>query len=177
MKKKILIALICIIIAVVLVIVAFRVSFAINRKNNETNLNNNTAQENKVKENKTEENIIVENESKEENKIVENKVADTSNKNITDKVVPANQTDPTTGTYVAPSSAVYESTDIGSTDKKQQAIELVKKQWGEDNTVSFRCDSVTSEGEYIIAVISSESASVKNYFRVNINTKTVEVDY
>jgi len=177
MTKKILITLICIIIAVVLIIVAFRVSFAITRKNNETNFNNNTVQENKVKENKTVENTTIENESKNENKIVENKVVDTSNKNVTDKVVPANQSAPTTGTSVAPSSVVYESTDIGSTDKKQQAIELVKKQWGDDNTVSFRCDSVTSEGEYIIAVVSTETASVKNYFRVNINTKTVEVDY
>lgn len=175
MTKKILITLICIIIAVVLIVVAFRVSFAITRKNNETT--NNTVQENKVKENKAVENTTIENESKNENKIVENKVVDNSNKNITNKVIPANQSDPTTGTSVAPSSVVYESTDIGSTDKKQQAIELVKKQWGEDNTVSFRCDSVTSEGEYIIAVVSIETASVRNYFRVNINTKTVEVDY
>lgn len=177
MKKKILISIICIIIAIILVVVAFRVTFEITRKNNESNLNNNTVQENKVNENNLVENTILENKSKNENSIIENKVSDTSNKNITDKVVPANQSAPTTGTSVAPSSVVYESTDIGSTDKKQQAIELVKKQWGEDDTVSFRCDSVTSEGEYIIAVISSESASVKNYFRVNINTKTVEVDY
>ena len=81
-------------------------------------------------------------------------------------------------TEVKPQGAVYEtSTDAGTTDKKQQAISLVKEKWGEDNTVTFRCDSVSTNGEYIIAVVSKESASVKNYFRVNLSTKSVEVDY
>ena len=39
------------------------------------------------------------------------------------------------------------------------------------------CDQVTSNGEYIIAVVSLETASVRNYFRVNLNNKTVEVKY
>jgi len=65
----------------------------------------------------------------------------------------------------------------GTTDKKQQAIDLVKEKWGEDSTVSFRCDSVNSSGEYIIAVISKSSATVKNYFKVNLKDKTVELEY
>ena len=66
MKKKIIIALICIVIAIVLAIVAFRVSFEVTRKNNETDINNNTVQENKVKENKTVENTTIENKVKNE---------------------------------------------------------------------------------------------------------------
>ena len=73
---------------------------------------------------------------------------------------------------------VYESdSDIGTTDKKQEAIKLVKELWGDDNTVTYRCDSITSDGKYIIAVVSLETASVKNYFKVDLNTKQVEVDY
>ena len=79
---------------------------------------------------------------------------------------------------VKPQGTVYESnSDTGTTDKKQDAISLVKEKWGEDSTVTFRCDSVSSDGEYIIAVVSKETASVKNYFKVNLSTKTVEVDY
>ena len=48
---------------------------------------------------------------------------------------------------------------------------------GEDNTVAFRCDSVTGNGEYIIAVISKKTASVKNYFRVNLAHQTVILEY
>ena len=75
-------------------------------------------------------------------------------------------------------SSVYEqNNDIGSTDRKQEAINLVKKTWGEDDSVTFRCDSITNSGEYIIAVISKDSARVQNYFKVNLDKKTVEIDY
>ena len=78
----------------------------------------------------------------------------------------------TTGT------AVYEEkSDVGSTDKKEEAINLVKQKWGEDDTVTFRCDHVSNNGEYVIAVISKDSAKVKNYFRVNLENKSVIVDY
>lgn len=81
-------------------------------------------------------------------------------------------------TEVKPQGTVYESnSNAGTTDKKQDAIALVKEKWGEDSTVTFRCDSVSNNGEYIIAVISKETATVKNYFKVNLATKTVEVDY
>ncbi len=81
-------------------------------------------------------------------------------------------------TEVKPQGTVYESnSNAGTTDKKQDAIALVKEKWGEDPTVTFRCDSVSNNGEYIIAVVSKESATVKNYFKVNLEKKTVEVDY
>lgn len=76
------------------------------------------------------------------------------------------------------SSAIYEqNNDVGSTDKKQEAIKLVKEKWGEDGSVTFNCDSVTSKGEYIIAVISKETANVSCYFRVNLTNKTAEIEY
>ena len=56
-------------------------------------------------------------------------------------------------------------------------LKLVKEKWGEDDTVSFTCDSITSDGEYVVAVNSIQKASVLNYFRVNLEKKTVVVDY
>lgn len=160
MNKKIVIILICIILAIVAVCVLFA-NKNLKDNNNETNSTQNELIVNEIEE----ENII--NENKVDENIIENETT----------VEPV-KTEPNTGTSVAPSSAVYESdSDVGTTDKKQQAIDLVKEHWGEDSTVSFRCDSVTTDGEYIIAVVSLETASVKGYFKVNINTKSVEVDY
>lgn len=74
--------------------------------------------------------------------------------------------------------SIYENdSDVGSTNKKQEAINLVKQKWGEDNTVKFTCDSVTSDGKYIIAVVSISKATVENYFIVDLENKTVKIDY
>ncbi len=74
---------------------------------------------------------------------------------------------------------VQEKDDIeeGSTSKKQEAISLVKKAWGEDSSVTYRCESVNSKGEYVVAVILKSSGSVKAYFNVNLETQKVEIDY
>ena len=129
------------------------------------------------KESKTSENII--NNETVEN-LVEANVSDNTvvNEVIENKVVEKEEPIIENVTEVKPQGTVYESkTDAGTTDKKQEAIALVKEKWGEDSTVTFRCDSVSTNGEYVIAVVSKESASVKNYFKVNLKTKTVEVDY
>ena len=144
-----------IVIAVLLVIAVILICvFAVPKKDGEEVINNTQETENVVNEveNKVEENTVVEN--KVEEPVIENK------------------------TEVPEQGNVYEQdNDIGSTDKKQQAIALVKDKWGEDSTVTFRCDSITNDGEYIIAVVSSQTASVKNYFKVNLEAGTVEIDY
>ena len=67
------------------------------------------------------------------------------------------------------------TTEPGITDKKQKAIELVKKEWGSDNSVDFVFDHVEND-EYIVAVKDRSTATVKYYFRVNLETKTVEME-
>lgn len=144
-----------IVIAVLLVIAVILICvFTVPKKDDEEVVNNTQETENIVNEveNKVEENIVVEN--KVEEPVIENK------------------------TEVPEQGKVYEeNSDVGTTDKKQQAIALVKDKWGEDSTVTFRCDSITNDGEYIIAVVSSQTASVKNYFKVNLEAGTVEIDY
>lgn len=164
---KIILSIICVIILFVGVVFA---TFKLTSKDTKVE---NEPQENKV-ENETvidEENIVDENITNEPENVV-----DENNTTENTAVVPENKVS-SKPADVVPSSAVYENSDVGTTDKKEQAINLVKAQWGEDNTVTFRCDSVTSSGEYIIAVVSSETASVKNYFIVNLEKKTVTVDY
>lgn len=153
-KVKICIA----IIAVILVIVICAVVF--NKSENTNDVNSNTV------ENVT--NTEVENEI--ENTTIENATVENT---VTEQVVENEQLE--TKDF---SNSVYESSsDAGTTNKKEEAINLVKKQWGEDNTVTFTCDSITSDGIYIIAVTSKERAVVLNYFRVDLANQTVTVDY
>lgn len=164
-KKNVIIVMILIVVAIVIAIVAGYFTFKLIRKEdrNIDNPENNVATEAGMIKNETIENKL------ENTSVIENKVNEETNTTITE---------PNTGTAVVPSSVIYETNpDAAATDKKQEAIELVKKEWGEDSTVSFRCDHVTENGEYRIAVISKETASVKNYFTVNLQNKTVEVEY
>lgn len=157
-NAKIIIAVILVILVVVICCITFGKSN--NKKqeiDNENIVSNELVEDLENTANETEETSL-------ENEVVENEVEEEPViKNVTE---------------VKPQGTVYESnTDTGTTDRKQEAIALVKEKWGEDSTVTFRCDSVSSNGEYIIAVVSKETASVKNYFKVNLTTKTVEVDY
>lgn len=153
-KVKICIALIAIVLVVIICVIAFK------GKDNVDEANSNTV-ENIA-------NTMVENEV--DNNVVENKVENTTAK----QNVIENQKLETKDF----STSVYETnSDVGTTDKKEEAINLVKKQWGEDDTVTFSCDSITSDGIYIIAVTSKERAVVLNYFRVDLAAKTVTIDY
>lgn len=150
-----------IIIAVVLVILVV-VLCCVTLRNDENEIVESDDAVNDTVENSVTETNSIDDEAV--NNVVENKIVEEP---IIENVI-----------EVKPQGTVYESnSDAGTTDRKQDAIALVKEKWGEDNTVTFRCDSVSNNGEYIIAVVSKETASVKNYFKVNLTTKTVEVDY
>lgn len=115
----------------------------------------------------------------EENKIAENEtIENTMQQNMVE-----NQTTNTQQESDLPNTVVNETISESSkpaipgvTDEKQKAIELVKKQWGQDDTVNYVFDYVNENGEYVIAVKDKVSATVKNYFRVNLTTQTVELD-
>lgn len=158
MKVKIAIIVVCVILVVISVCAVI-----FNKKENNNNNLNNEIMENNIQENETNvENILEENTVKNE---------------ISEPTEPI-KTEPNTGTSVVPSSSVYESnSDLGTTDKKQEAINLVKNYWGEDSDATYRCDYVDSNGEYIIAVSSLQTASVKGYFRVNLDKKSVDIEY
>lgn len=157
---------VCAIILIALVVILCATTFTTNNEVAEDALNNALKEENVAvdKDFSNEHNNDVEAKDEVENStdtknIIENEV-------ILDTIVNSNT-----------QNNVYESqTDVGTTDKKQQAINLVKEKWGEDDSVTFRCDNI-SNGEYIVAVVSKQTASVQNYFRVNLEKQTVTVDY
>lgn len=161
-----------IIVCVMLIILVICGVFWFNKEDEITNEVSNVLNENVVNfmQNTIENNIInevIENTQSTEN-VISNEIANSITQNV---VVQDNL-------ISSPEKNAYESeTNVGTTDSKQIAINLVKEYWGEDDTVTFTCDSVTSNGEYIIAVNSKKTASVNGYYKVNIEKKTVEVYY
>ena len=161
MKKsiKIIIPLICILI----VGVAFYMIFDIKNKVEEVNYGTNDIEVNEVEEEiKIEaENII---EEKEDTNTVENETStNTAVSNTTD-----------TNTV---QEEVSDDEDAYSKNKLDLAKSLVQKSWGEDSTVYFTNEGINSEGLYMVAARDKTSTAVKNYFKVNLDTKKVEVDY
>lgn len=161
--KKIIFPAICVLVVVITFVLLFDMQKKAGEIANARDLNsidmenvvdtNTTDMENTVT-NTVEETNTVENESVEEN---------------TAKI-PTNVT--------APQSAVTSGDDDKLAENKQsQALELVKQKWGSDSKVYFTNESVKSNGEYIVAVRNKSTTEVKNYFRVNIETGSVEVDY
>lgn len=113
-------------------------------------------------------NVVDDNTNTVDNTVDDNTVDNETTENT--NTIPANVT--------APQSAVTSGDDDKLAENKQnQAVELVKQKWGTDSKVYFTNESVKSNGEYIVAVRDKSSTEVKNYFKVNIETGTVEVDY
>lgn len=161
MKKglKIIVPLICIII----VGITFYMIYDIRNKVEEINYGTNDIEVNEVEEEiKVEiENIVEEND---DTNTVENETS-------TNTVV-ANTTDTNTV-----QEEVSDDEDAYSKNKLDLAKSLVQKSWGEDSTVYFTNEGINSEGLYMVAARDKTSTAVKNYFKVNLNTKKVEVDY
>lgn len=113
------------------------------------------------------------NENSVENASVENEVTNqVQNNTVTNTANMMNSTN-TTNTNKPISNAPAIPAE---TDQKQKAIELVKKEWGADNSVDFLFEYINENGEYVVSVKDKATATVKYYFRVNLETKTVELD-
>lgn len=56
----------------------------------------------------------------------------------------------------------------------EKAIDIVKKEWGEDNTVYFAEDMQTEQGDYIICVRDNETTDALAWFKVNLKEGTCE---
>lgn len=146
------------IICILIVVIAFYMIFDIKNKVEENMYNTEDISNEFV-----DDNII-------ENEILNGIENDVEESNINNTVL--NETN-TLSNDIVPEEDIEE----GSTAKKQEAIKLVKKTWGEDSSVTFRCETVKSNGEYVVAVILKSSGSVKAYFNVNLENKNVEIDF
>lgn len=163
-------------VSIFLVAVTFFMLFDIKSKLKKTNPSENIISdeiENTVN-NEVIGNDVTEQEINNEVNLEENTVAneiEVSNNIVSNNTV-ANQTSNTTKQTNTSSAPAIPAV----TDDKQKAIELVKKEWGDDDSVSFSFDYINENGEYVVAVKDKSSATVKYYFRVNLQTESVELD-
>ena len=131
-------------------------------------------------ETKIENGDVVNTVNQKENEIIEENIVsenDTENETVTNEIENevSNETISNTSVKNETKKPVAEARPA-VTDKKQKAIELVKGQWGEDNSVNYTFEYINESGEYVVAVRDGASATVKNYFRVNLETESVELD-
>ena len=74
------------------------------------------------------------------------------------------------------SEEVDVQSSINEEENRKEAIELVKKKWGEnDDSVYYTNEGKNEDGEYLVAVRSKSSTYIEENFRVNIETKTVKI--
>ena len=147
------------IICVIVVIITFYMIFDIKNKVEEANYGTENIQVNEIEEEIIEENIVE-----------QNIVIDNENTNITDSATNTSNSNTT-------KEEISEEDDSYSKKKLDEAISLVQKAWGEDNTVYFTNEGLNSEGVYMVAARDKTSTAVKNYFKVDLENKKVQVDY
>lgn len=129
---------------------------------------------NEVQNSISSENVVSENQV--ENAVVENEVTNENINQTTNAVINVTNTSKPVANTNTNNNKNNTSFNPGVTDQKQKAIELVKKEWGNDNSVDFLFDYVNEKNEYVVAVKDKATATVKYYFRVNLETGTVELD-
>ncbi len=129
-----------------------KVDLQANKPEKNTNIVNNNQIENEIKN---------ENTVEPENTVIENTIENTVENNTAKKTTQINTMVP------------YKPT---STNKKEEAINLVKKNWGEDDSVDFSFEYINEKGEYVVSVKDKSTATVRCYFKVNITNGSVELD-
>lgn len=106
-------------------------------------------------------NNVVENEV--QNTVIEqNEVVDEQNKK--EEPIEDNQTSSKTEL-----SANNES-EVESIDDEQKAIEIVKKDWGITDGVIYTCESINSNGNYVISVREATTRNAMAWYTVNPKT-------
>lgn len=152
------------IVCIVVVGITFYMIHDMQNKIEEMDIQNTTAPEENVQnevsvnENIIEENIVEENTTQ---NTVANEVENETSNNVVKNTTQSQSSAPT---------------QLAVTDQKQKAIELVKKEWGEDDSVNYSFEYINENGEYVISVKDRATATIKYYFKVNLETETVELD-
>lgn len=162
-KKKRIIA-ICIAVAlaiITIVLIAKLISIKNNKEKEVANTNESSIQsnvvENNIMENNTIENNVIENSEIPENTVIDNeKKPSENNTNIGKEEI--------TKTEIEKEKS-----------NKEKAMEIVKKDWGEDNSVYFSFEGIEN-GKYIISVREEATTRTVNTYAVNVESETFTKD-
>lgn len=99
-----------------------------------------------------------------------------SNTNVENKVDESKKNENKTSNQDVTNNKTEVTDEKNDTPDKEKALELAKKEWGEDNSVYFTNEGVSS-GKYIVAVRDKSNTAVKLFYKIDLNTKIVEVDW
>ena len=160
MVKKVIIILCFVIIVLVGV---FTAKYYFNKKNE---ANENKIVENTIVNNQNSNNTNVNNTTENVNEI---KTNDTS-KNEIETSKSENKTKNNTSSFVGKEEIAEKNTE----NKQEIAIDLVKKEWGEDNSVYFTVDSQNGN-IFNISVRSKATTAALVEYEVDVNNKKVNV--
>lgn len=59
-------------------------------------------------------------------------------------------------------------------DNNQKAIDMVKSDWGEDDSVNFKIDEQSEDGKYVISVVDKNTTKVLVWYDVDIKNNTIQ---
>lgn len=117
--------------------------------------------------------VDIYNEVENEN-ILENEIT-VENENTVENEVKNNiPTNNSTNSVI--SNPTEETDEVDSVSDKDKAIAMVQAEWGSDPSVYFTSEGISS-GNYIVAVRDKSNTSVKMFYKVNLETNTVEIDW
>lgn len=141
MDKKVKISIIVLIIVMLIVAVVITAYYVLDNKNQLENMTNDVSQN------------ILNNEQ-------ENAILEVVNEIQVIQNVSVNATVPSDSNVVTGSEE----------DLVEKAINIVKQDWGEDDTVYFDYAGIDNEGRYVISVHNKETTQVLEWYNVNTTT-------
>ena len=156
------------IIFIIIVILTLRMLFKMNNKLEDEMYN--YEQENYVEENNE---IPFVEETKNEVENVLNEVKNEVKNETKNEVKNTNKTKKETKNTISE----QKREQINTIDNKEKAVELVKKIYDKKDGTVFYVDSMLNTGEYLVASKNPESSQVTGYFKVDVETETVESIY
>lgn len=163
-KKKLIIAISAlIVIIIVIILLVIKLVSINNSKNNEIENMNAEIGGNTAEENIIEGNNIVEDNNEEEQL--------SNNEEQYNEVENDIQTTP----IADPEQEVDKQTIQKQESDQEKAMNIAKKDWGEDSTVYFSFEGVNN-GKYTVAVREMDTTHTVRYYYINIATGTFDIE-
>ena len=163
--KTIILILLIIVVAFVMIWFAYKIINSNNSSETNANVVNNVTN---IKSSEEKNNIP---ENKEENKIENDEENKTKNENVNEEKSEENEKNNTTSNNLEKNNTVK----IEGNTNEEKAINIVKKNWGNEEGVYFSTMGIDANGKYIISVNDSATSAVKAWCYVDVDKGQIEI--
>lgn len=157
------------IISVVLVIIitSFIMYIIIHKNRTQETVNSNTIQNE----------VDVSNEVNEEHNEIENNIVEENNEIEENIIEPDDVEEPEKEEIQTNTEEITKEEVENLKSNEEKAIEIAKKDWGEDSKVVFVNDGISrTTGRYIVAVRDAKTRNAICYYHIDINTGEFKVE-